>query len=331
VATAPYFEEIWPGLRDFCGKDVLVAHNGNQFDFPIIRRMASELVLEGAESFTTYDTLPLARELFEGSAKLEDLAKVLQVDAGQSHRALDDTRTLAHVFLGMNARKVEKARKTALAGSLDFLGLGLALSNPKLLVEEAKLLADHLRVYPLGPYSEALEFYHRERERGDDQSLMTREDVIDLLGGGELREKLKTQRDAMQRYPVAMSRMRGLLESCNQGTLAEQIDAFLEKATLSSRPTETEPAKERVNLLTLHSTKGLEFSRVYVIGTDNKGFTRDEKKPQVEIEELRRLLYVGMTRTKERLVLTCAETRGGENCGGHQFLDELELTPVMTT
>jgi superfamily I DNA/RNA helicase len=330
VATAPYFEEIWPGLRDFCGKDVLVAHNGNQFDFPIIRRMASELVLEGAESFTTYDTLPLARELFEGSAKLEDLAKVLQVDAGQSHRALDDTRTLAHVFLGMNARKVEKARKTALAGSLDFLGLGLALSNPKLLVEEAKLLADHLRVYPLGPYSEALEFYHRERERGDDQSLMTREDVIDLLGGGELREKLKTQRDAMQRYPVAMSRMRGLLESCNQGTLAEQIDAFLEKATLSSRPTETEPAKERVNLLTLHSTKGLEFSRVYIVGVEDAQFlSANPNRPPArsEIEESRRLLYVGMTRAEDRLVMTRVVRREGEPTGGHQFFDEMSLKP----
>src|SRR5213075_832854 len=115
VAGAPYFEEIWPRLQEFLGKDVLVAHNGNQFDFPIIRRMAAELGLDGAEGFTTYDTLPLARELFEGSAKLEDLAKVLGVGAGQSHRALDDTRTLAHVFLGMNARKVEKARKTALA------------------------------------------------------------------------------------------------------------------------------------------------------------------------------------------------------------------------
>ena len=331
VANAPLFEEIWPRLREFCGRDVLVAHNGNQFDFPIIRRMATELGLEGADGFTTYDTLPLARELFEGSAKLEDLAKVLQIDSGQSHRALDDTRTLAHVFLGMNARKVEKARKTALAGSLDFLGLGLALSNPKLLVEEAKMLCDRLRVYPLGPYSEALEFYHRERERGDDQSLMTREDLIDLLGGGELREKLKTQRDAMQRYPVAMSRMRSLLESCSEGTLAEQIGGFLEKATLSSRPAETEPAKERVNLLTLHSTKGLEFSRVYIVGVEDGQFlSANPNRPPArsEIEESRRLLYVGMTRAEDRLVMTRVVRREGEPTGGHQFLDEMGLKPV---
>ena len=331
VADAPPFEAIWPALREFLGRDVLVAHNGNQFDFPIIRRMATELGLDGADGFTTYDTLPLARELFEGSAKLEDLAKVLEIDAGQSHRALDDTRTLAHVFLGMNRRKVEKARKTALAGSLDFLGLGLALSNPKLHVEEAKMLADRLRVYPLGPWSEALEFYHRERERGDDQSLMTREELIDLLGGGELKERLKTQRDAMQRYPVAMSRMRGLLESCSEGTLTEQIDLFLEKASLSSRPTETEPARERVNLLTLHATKGLEFSRVYIVGVEDGQFlSANPNRPPArsEIEESRRLLYVGMTRAEDRLVMTRVVRREGEPTGGTQFLEEMGLKPV---
>jgi superfamily I DNA/RNA helicase/inhibitor of KinA sporulation pathway (predicted exonuclease) len=330
VAGAPYFEAIWERLRAFCGKDVLVAHNGNQFDFPIIRRMAAELGLSGADQLTTYDTLPLARELHEGSAKLEDLAKRFEIDAGQSHRALDDTRTLAGVFQGMNRLKVEKARKTALAGSLDFLGLGLAMSNEKLLVEEAIELLKRVRIYALGPYSDALEFYHRERERGDDQSLPTREEVIDLLGGGELRERLKTQRDAMQRYPVAMSRMRDLLESCSAGTLAEQIDAFLEKASLSSRPTESEPAKERVNLLTLHATKGLEFSRVYIVGVEDSQFigTNPNRPPaRSEIEESRRLLYVGMTRAEDRLVMTRVARREGEPTGGYQFLDEMGLKP----
>jgi DNA helicase II / ATP-dependent DNA helicase PcrA len=330
VAAAPPFEDIWPALRDFCGKDVLIAHNGNQFDFPIIRRLARELRLEGAELLTTYDTLPLARELHEGSAKLEDLAKRFEIDAGQSHRALDDTRTLARVFQGMNRLKLEKARKTALAGSLDFVGLGLAMSNQKLLVEEAIELLKKIRIYPLGPYSEALEFYHRERERGDDQSLPTREEVIDLLGGDELRERLTTQRDATQRYPVAMARMRGLLAACSQGTLPEQIGAFLEKASLSSHHAGTEPAKERVNLLTLHATKGLEFSRVYIVGVEDAQFlSANPNRPPArsEIEESRRLLYVGMTRAEDRLVMTRVARREGEPTAGHQFLDEMGLKP----
>jgi DNA helicase-2/ATP-dependent DNA helicase PcrA len=79
----------------------------------------------------------------------------------------------------------------------------------------------------------------------------------------------------------------------------------------------------------LHSTKGLEFSRVYIVGTDDRGFTRNDKKRPEDVEELRRLLYVGMTRTIDRLVLTCAVSRDGRECGGHVMLDELGLTPTM--
>jgi superfamily I DNA/RNA helicase len=47
-------------------------------------------------------------------------------------------------------------------------------------------------------------------------------------------------------------------------------------------------------------------------------------KPE-EIEEARRLLYVGMTRTIDRLVLTRTASRGGKPTGGHRFLDEMQL------
>ena len=47
-----------------------------------------------------------------------------------------------------------------------------------------------------------------------------------------------------------------------------------------------------------------------------------------DLEEARRLLYVGMTRTKDRLVLTRVEARGGNPTGRHRFLDEMGLVPV---
>ena len=86
----------------------------------------------------------------------------------------------------------------------------------------------------------------------------------------------------------------------------------------------------RVNLLTLHSTKGLEFSRVYVVGAEDAqlpGGSATKAASPEEIEEARRLLYVGMTRTKDRLVLTRVATRGGKPTGGHRFLDEMGLRP----
>jgi superfamily I DNA/RNA helicase len=86
-----------------------------------------------------------------------------------------------------------------------------------------------------------------------------------------------------------------------------------------------------VNLLTLHSTKGLEFSRVYIVGVEDGSLLSGRRTTEEEIEEARRLLYVGMTRAKDRLVLTHSATRKGEGMGGHRFLDEMGVVATTTT
>lgn len=324
VATAPYFEEVWPEFRSFCGSDVLVAHNGYHFDFPILRRMSDGL--PGAD-FVSYDTLLLAREVQSGSAKLVDLARVYGVDPGQSHRALADCETLARVFIRLGEAKVARARKTALINLLDHLGVALALSDEEKLGAEATLFRRLSLVYALGRYSDALEFYRVQREESGDPALPTMEDVIERLGGVTRMNRIRAERSAEQRYPHAMHRLRPLLDQAAGRPIAEQLKDFLERVVLSlSDRVERDPA--RVNLLTLHSTKGLEFSRVYIVGAEDEqlpGQHRDVGKR--DIEEARRLLYVGMTRTKDRLVLTRVEARGGKPTGRHRFLDEMGLVP----
>ena len=81
-------------------------------------------------------------------------------------------------------------------------------------------------------------------------------------------------------------------------------------------------------LLTLHATKGLEFSRVYIVGVEDyqlPGYHALENENEPEIQEARRLLYVGMTRAKDRLVLTRAAQRDGRSSGGDLFLREAEV------
>ncbi|HEY6089144.1 MAG TPA: UvrD-helicase domain-containing protein [Gemmatimonadaceae bacterium] len=323
VATAPFFESIWPEFRSFCGSDVVVAHNGYHFDFPILRRMSESLP---GDDLCTYDTLLLARELHAGSAKLVDLARVYGIDPGQSHRALDDTRTLARLFLALGEAKVARARKTALVNLLDHLGVALALSDEETLGPEAQLLRRLTRPYALGRYSECLEFYRLEREDADDPTLPTLDELIDRLGGEDLMLRIRAEKSAEQRYPAAMHRLRPLLEHLTDRPLAEQIGAFLERVVLSrSDGPDWDPA--RVNLLTLHSTKGLEFSRVYIVGAEDAQLPGGRDPSKRDLEEARRLLYVGMTRTKDRLVLTRVEARGGKPTGRHRFLDEMGLMP----
>lgn len=142
--------------------------------------------------------------------------------------------------------------------------------------------------------------------------------------------RLRVEKGADDRYPAAMRRLGMLIRELPHGTLKEQIAVFLERIALSKRDP-GESASDRVNLLSLHSTKGLEFSSVYIVGVESSEFpgrTAEKAGVSAEIEESRRVLYVGMTRAKERLVLTCARTREGAYCNGHQFLDEMGIVPA---
>ena len=329
VAAAPHFEDIWPTFREFCGEDVIVAHNGYEFDFRILARMAQAIGKKF--DLCTYDTLPLARDLYPTSRKLVNLAKQFDIDTGESHRALDDTKALAEVVLALDAVKRVRARKTALVNVLDHLGIALALSDESTLSTEATMFRNVARGFALGRYSTCLEAY--EREQGDDISVPTVDEVIERLGGAELMVKIRAEKSADERYPAAMLRLRRLIAEIPEGPLDAQLSLFLERALLSKWDGH-EPERKRVNLLTLHSTKGLEFSRVYVVGVEDAqlpgGSPANGPKP-AEVAEARRLLYVGMTRTKDRLVLTHTATRAGKPTRGHQFLDEMGLVPMPQT
>jgi superfamily I DNA/RNA helicase len=327
LADAPRFEEMWPAFRDFCGSDVLVAHNGYNFDFPILRRMAAKLP---RGDFSTYETLPLASTLHSTSRKLPHLARRYGIFTGQSHSALDDSRTLARLFPRLGETKLEYARKTALVNVLDQLGVALALSNHRSLCDEARKLFDFAPVYALGRHSDCLDCYRTERDLCGDAVIPTVDELITLLGGHDMMERIRSERSADKRYPETMARLRRLIQACANGSLPAQICAFLERAVLS-RHDGVDTARDRVNLLTLHSTKGLEFSRVYIVGVEDEQFIPLPPSGNLiksEIEEARRLLYVGMTRTKERLVMTRADKRNGKSTGGHRFLDEMGLAPA---
>ena len=324
VAAAPTFTELWPRVRAFCGSDTLVAHNGHHFDFPILERLSGE-TLAG-----TYDTLPLARRLVPGSASLSNLAAHFGVDTGRSHRALDDTRALAKVFLALRALNDAFARKTALVHLLDYLAVALVLW-PDELDAEGTMLRERCGHFAFGRFSTCLDEYETERSARGDDTLPSVHDLIEWLGGVKRMERVRAEKPAGERYPVAMGRLRALLDQLpDASSFDDQLCRLLELAALSRADDEPADAT-RVNLLTLHSTKGLEFSRVYVVGVEDAeliGGSAAKPAADAQLEEARRLLYVGMTRAKDRLVLTHAESRNGRPGGGHRFLDEMGIVPT---
>jgi superfamily I DNA/RNA helicase len=330
LADQPTLDQVWARFRAFCGDDILIAHNGNGFDFPILRRLGAEL--PGGGDFVTYDSLPLARSLHPGSRKLGDLAHFFNVELPQAHRAHEDAKALALVFLRLQAEKLARARKTALANLLDYLGLALALMKPETLTAEARLLQPIARAFALGRFSDCLEHYRLERSSPGASGAPSLDEVIHRLGGRAKMEKYRKEKRAEDRYPAAMGRLRRLLDGATGGTLGDQLREFLDRVALSrSDAAEDAELPHRVNLLTLHSTKGLEFSRVYIVGAEDAqlpGLNREgQEPPEDELQEARRLLYVGMTRAKDRLVLTRSERRKELPTGGYRFLTEMGFRP----
>ena len=92
-----------------------------------------------------------------------------------------------------------------------------------------------------------------------------------------------------------------------EGDLAE---ALAEAALFTDADTQEPGTANAVGLLTLHAAKGLEFPVVFLVGMEEDVFPNSRAKDQPDqMEEERRLCYVGMTRAEERLYLTAARSR----------------------
>src|SRR5881397_952943 len=105
------------------------------------------------------------------------------------------------------------------------------------------------------------------------------------------------------------------------------LSTFLQEISLYSDQDAMRGEGSLVTLMTLHNAKGLEFRAVFMIGMEEGIFPHSRSLEENTLEEERRLAYVGMTRAKERLVLTHASARslwGNRNYNlASRFLDEL--------
>jgi DNA helicase-2/ATP-dependent DNA helicase PcrA len=125
--------------------------------------------------------------------------------------------------------------------------------------------------------------------------------------------------------PEAIGRVENIRELLNaaqdSGERGESLADFLDHAALVS---EADDVDERapINLMTLHSAKGLEFPVVFVAGMEERLFPHSRSlESTLAIEEERRLCYVGMTRAQERLILTRAEFRRYFGAEGQDFAE----------
>ena len=114
--------------------------------------------------------------------------------------------------------------------------------------------------------------------------------------------------DRIENINEFVSKMVSFEEEHENATLS----SFLEEVALVSDIDGVEDEDNRTLLMTLHAAKGLEFDRVYLAGTEDgifPSYMSIMDEDPTAIEEERRLAYVGITRAKEELTITCAKMR----------------------
>ncbi len=154
------------------------------------------------------------------------------------------------------------------------------------------------------------------------------EDILDETG---YRKELEEEGDE-----EAESRLQNIEELVNKAVSYTEeaenptLDGFLEEVALVADIDQLDQSENRVTLMTLHGAKGLEFENVYLSGMEDglfpsyRSVTSDEPG---DLEEERRLCYVGITRAKKNLTLTSARMRmvNGETRYGKvsRFVEEI--------
>ncbi|HEY2893893.1 MAG TPA: UvrD-helicase domain-containing protein [Pirellulales bacterium] len=182
-----------------------------------------------------------------------------------------------------NLSLVDAARESGLIESL----------NKRAAVAVAKFVAlfDRLSIVAAAPVEEIMG--HVLAESGYRQVLAESNDEDDQERLANIEELLTAARQFDERHP-------------GEGGL----EAFLEDACLTNETDVWEAANDRVTLMTLHASKGLEFPAVFIVALE-EGLMPHERSRQEEelLEEERRLFFVGITRAREELHLSRAVYR----------------------
>ena len=143
--------------------------------------------------------------------------------------------------------------------------------------------------------------------------------------------------EGVTRYENIQELLAGIKEFSVQKEEADEIgtlsDFLIDVALLTDADQETEEDKNKITLMTIHASKGLEFPNVFIVGLEENLFPSQlSLTSRTELEEERRLFYVAMTRAKESCTLSyvVSRYRWGQliTAEPSRFIDEIEQTYV---
>ncbi len=233
-------------------------------------------------------------------AEIKDALGYLRLVA---HR--DDDAALERIIntptRGIGERTLEQIRQQARSNGRSLWQAAQELSNGNQLTSRARNAVQH--------FLQLIDGIDRQQQ---EERLSLSELVTRILEHSTLLDHFRKQRG--EQGETRVENLEELVSTASRFTPEDEnastLDQFLAQTALEAGETQAEAWEDCVQLMTIHSAKGLEFTQVFLCGMEEGLFphTHSAEEPD-KLEEERRLCYVGITRARKRLTLTHAESR----------------------
>lgn len=297
-------EKVFKEFLEYSKGALIVGHNVN-YDISILNSELERCKMNKPKFKGVYDTLDIYRRFYPNlpNHKLETLSKIFPIKHSPSHNALDDVKATAYLLVyAIN----EKIRKTS------FERIGLMGKYIKAFKEVSININNLIREsYNKRPY-EIIDYilnnFNFENKYGDkkEEKLNRISDFKEFLKMFD--DKEKSSRDSLIDVVSLTSLSNGEIE-----------EIMLERT-----------GKERIPIITVHQSKGLEFDYVFLAGLEEKIFPSSQAINKRDLIEEKRLFYVAITRAKKKLYLTNSKVnKWGRLTDASRFIKDINFNYLI--
>ena len=308
VKDSPGIEIVLPELIGFLQDRILIGHNVAEYDNPILARDLRRYLKQDL-SAPHYDTLATARRLFPRQrCSMGALAEKFGIEHGRLHGALEDVEVNREIFKELIKIDAHKREVKSLTELLPLVGVGL-LAKTEAQSEAAETLTqtnpflNAAKRFTQMHGTELPDRFPLEATEAEQATAYMQE--LQDAPAPELPEDLAWRQQRIQFMNAVLH-----FESMSD---TNRLTDFLDYQKLLTNVDELDDSTEQLTLMTLHAAKGTEFPIVIIIGMEEGSFPMwRQNLTEAELEEERRLFYVGMTRAQAQLYLSSVTYRFGD-------------------
>lgn len=307
VKNEPSIEIVLPEFCSFIQDRILIGHNVARYDNPILERDLQTYLKRNLRN-PHYDTLITARKLLPRQRhSIEALAEKFSIQHDKLHRAMKDVEANRLIFKQLIKTDLQKREVKSLTEFLPLIGVAI---HAKAAVPDERITNTEISAF-LNAVKRYVKAYHTNLFDELPLESIEKEQItefIDLLSQSDvpiLREDTE--------WLEARAKFRNLVMKFKKVGTGSSLSDFLDYQKLLTNFDELDDNAEMVTLMTLHAAKGTEFPVVIIIGMEEGSFPMWKQGiTEEEIEEERRLFYVGMTRAQDQLYLSSTNYRYGD-------------------